>query len=189
MGRRTCRRWAPVRPTSNGCCANSSETGMGCVPTSSMGRLFDAVSALIGVRQVVAYEAQAAIELEGLSRGVDGDTSSYTFDIDRSSHPALIDPTPVVHAVVRDHRAGVPAAVIGARFHCAVADLIVKLASEDRDPSQTIALSGGVFQNALLLHLTLERLRTNGFHVITHRRVPPNDGGIALGQLLVGTCG
>jgi hydrogenase maturation protein HypF len=165
------------------------ETGVGCVPTSSMGRLFDAVSALTGVRQVVAYEAQAAIELEGLARGVDRDMSSYAFDIDRSRIPALIDPTPVVHAVVRDHRAGVPAAVIGARLHCAVADLVVKLACEDRDASQTVALSGGVFQNALLLHLTLKRLQTNGFHVITHRRVPPNDGGIALGQLLVGTCG
>jgi hydrogenase maturation protein HypF len=165
------------------------ETGMGCVPTSSMGRLFDAVSALIGVRQVVAYEAQAAIELEGLARGVDGGMSSYTFDIDRSRNPALIDPTSVVHAVVSDHRAGVPAAVVGARFHCAVANLVVKLACEDRDASQTVALSGGVFQNALLLHLTLKRLQTNGFHVITHRRVPPNDGGIALGQLLVGNCG
>jgi hydrogenase maturation protein HypF len=165
------------------------ETGLGCVPTSSMGRLFDAVSALTGVRQVVAYEAQAAIELEGLSRGVDGDTSSYRFDIDRSTYPALIDPTSVIHAVVRDYRAGVLAAVIGARFHCAVADLVVTLACEERDTSPIVALSGGVFQNALLLHLTLERLRTNGFHVITHRRVPPNDGGIALGQLLVGTCG
>ncbi|HEX9497542.1 MAG TPA: carbamoyltransferase HypF, partial [Mycobacterium sp.] len=165
------------------------DTGMGCAPTSSMGRLFDAVSALTGVRQVVAYEAQAAIELEGLARGVGAGMSSYAFDIDRSRNPALIDPTPVVHAVVRDQRAGVPAAVIGARFHGAVADLVVNIASDDRDVSQTVALSGGVFQNALLLHLTLEQLQTNGFHVITHRRVPPNDGGIALGQLLVGTCG
>ncbi len=165
------------------------ETGVGCVPTSSMGRLFDAVSALIGVRQVVAYEAQAAIELEGLARGADDDTSSYTFGIDRSRNPALIDPTPVVHAVVGDQRAGVPAAVIGSRFHCAVAELVVTLATEANDAPQTIALSGGVFQNVLLLRLTLKRLRANGFNVITHRYVPPNDGGIALGQLLVGTCG
>jgi hydrogenase maturation protein HypF len=165
------------------------DTGVGCTPTSSMGRLFDAVSALIGVRQVVAYEAQAAIELEGLARGVNGDVSSYTFDIDRSRSPALINPTPVVHAVVRDQRAGVPAAVIGSRFHCAVADLVVTLASQDSEASQTVALSGGVFQNALLLRLTLKRLNANGFNVITHRYVPPNDGGIALGQLLVGTCG
>jgi hydrogenase maturation protein HypF len=91
--------------------------------------------------------------------------------------------------VVRDRRAGVPAAVIGARFHRAIADLVVRLARENRDASPTIALSGGVFQNSLLLRMTLEQLQANGFHVITHRRVPPNDGGIALGQLLVGTCG
>jgi hydrogenase maturation protein HypF len=147
------------------------------------------VSALAGVRQVVAYEAQAAIELEGQSRGVDCGATVYAFDVDRSGQTALIDPTPVVRAVVRDQHEGVPAAVIGARFHCAVADLILDLALDERDASQIIALSGGVFQNALLLQLTLKRLQTNGFHVITHRCVPPNDGGIALGQLLVGNSG
>jgi hydrogenase maturation protein HypF len=165
------------------------ETGVGCVPTSSMGRLFDAVSALVGVRQVVAYEAQAAIELEGLSRGVDGGARAYRFSIDRSGPTALIDPAAVIQAVVRDQRDGVPAAVIGARFHSAVADLVVDLARHDRDAARTVALSGGVFQNALLLQLTLRRLRANDFHVITHRHVPPNDGGIALGQLMVGNCG
>jgi hydrogenase maturation protein HypF len=169
--------------------AHQVETGLGCVPTSSMGRLFDAISALIGVRQVVAYEAQAAIELEGLSRGVDGGTPAYTFDIDRSGPTALIDPAPVLHAVVRDLRAGVPAGVIGARFHRAVADLIVDLADEERSGSQTVALSGGVFQNALLLRLAQKGLEGKGFEVITHRCVPPNDGGIALGQLLVGNSG
>jgi hydrogenase maturation protein HypF len=161
------------------------ETGVGCVPTSSMGRLFDAVSALIGVRQVVAYEAQAAIELEGLSRGVDCVATSYVFDVERS----LIDPAPVIRAVVRDKRGGVPAAVIGARFHRAVADLIVDLAIRERDASQLVALSGGVFQNALLLRLTLEGLRARGIQAITHRAVPPNDGGVALGQLMVGNSG
>jgi hydrogenase maturation protein HypF len=83
----------------------------------------------------------------------------------------------------------VAAGVIGARFHRAVADLIVDLACEEGGTSQTVALSGGVFQNALLLELTLKGLHARGVHVITHRRVPPNDGGIALGQLLVGNSG
>jgi hydrogenase maturation protein HypF len=183
---------APVTacpPAERTALAHQLETGFGCVPTSSMGRLFDAVSALAGVRQVVAYEAQAAIELEGLSRGVDCGGRVYTFGVDRSDDPALIDPAPVLDAVVRDRRAGVAAGVIGARFHHAVADLIVDLASEDGDTSQTVALSGGVFQNALLLALTLKGLQARGIHVITHRWVPPNDGGIALGQLMVGNSG
>ncbi len=165
--------------------AHQLETGLGCAPTSSMGRLFDAVSALAGVRQEVAYEAQAAIELEGASRGIDCGTGTYSFDIDRRHLPALIDPAPVLAAVVADIRAGAPTGDIGARFHRAVADLIVDLAGTM--PGATIALSGGVFQNALLLQLALRGLRRKGFHAITHHRVPPNDGGIALGQLLVGT--
>jgi len=165
------------------------ETGFGCAPTSSMGRLFDAVSSLAGVRQVVAYEAQAAIELEGLSRDVDPGAGAYTFDIDGSGETALIDPAAVLDAVVRDKRAGVSAGVIGARFHRAVADLIIDLASEIGGTSQTVALSGGVFQNGLLLELTLKGLHARGIRVITHRWVPPNDGGIALGQLLVGNSG
>jgi hydrogenase maturation protein HypF len=164
------------------------DTGLGCVPTSSMGRLFDAVSALAGVRQVVDYEAQAAIEMEGLSRGADCGDAQYTFGVDRQQSPALIDPAPVLQSVTRDHRAGVSAAVIGARFHRAVAELIVDLAEHARiaTGTPTVALSGGVFQNALLLRLTLSALRDRDFEIITHRRVPPNDGGIALGQLLVG---
>jgi hydrogenase maturation protein HypF len=162
------------------------QTGLGCVPTSSMGRLFDAVSALAGVRQVVAYEAQAAIELEGLARGADCGATAYAFDVDTEQPPAVIDPAPVLAAVVADVRAGVEAGVIGARFHRAVAKLIVDLADVAVVGRHTIALSGGVFQNALLLRLALTGLRDRGFEVITHRCVPPNDGGIALGQLLVG---
>jgi hydrogenase maturation protein HypF len=165
------------------------ETGLGCAPTSSMGRLFDAVSALAGVRQVVAYEAQAAIELEGISRGVDRGTTVYTFGVDRRRSPAVIDPGPVLAAVVADVRSGVTAGVIGARFHDAVAALVVELAETVAHGRQTVALSGGVFQNALLLRLVTAALRERDFEVITHRLVPPNDGGLALGQLLVGNFG
>lgn len=165
--------------------ARQLDTGFGCVSTSSFGRLFDAVSALAGVRQVVAYEAQAAIELEGLSRGAGSGTGCYAFAL----HDGVIDPAPVLGAVVADQRAGVPAGIIGARFHRAVAEVIVRLASAHREVSPTVVLSGGVFQNATLLQLALHGLQDNGFEAITHHRVPPNDGGIALGQLLVGNCG
>ena len=165
------------------------DTGLGCVSTSSMGRLFDAVSALAGVRQVVAYEAQAAIELEGVSREHDCGATAYTFGIEDTAAPVIIDPGPVLAAVVADVRAGVPPGTIGAKFHEAVADLVVELAAMEDTGGQPVALSGGVFQNSLLLRLVLDGLRAKGFRVITHRHVPPNDGGIALGQILVGTAG
>jgi hydrogenase maturation protein HypF len=188
--------WDPELPPVAACppderkvLAHQLETGLACVSTSSMGRLFDAVSALAGVRQVVAYEAQAAIEFEGLSRGIDCGTTAYAFEIDDRGPTAVIDPAPVLQAVIRDRRADAPAGLIGARFHRAVADLMIDIADRQRDASRTVALSGGVFQNALLLGLALKGLRDKGFEVITHRRVPPNDGGIALGQLLVGNSG
>ncbi|MCU1700278.1 MAG: (NiFe) hydrogenase maturation protein HypF [Mycobacterium sp.] len=162
------------------------ESGLACAPTSSMGRLFDAVAALAGVRQEVAYEAQAAIEFEGLSRGVDGGPRRYAFGIDTAHVPAEIDAAAVLSAVIADVRARVPAGVIGARFHRAIADLICDLAEVNGAGPRTVALSGGVFQNALLLRMAVHGLQAKGFDVITHRHVPPNDGGIALGQLLVG---
>ncbi|MGE2718602.1 carbamoyltransferase HypF [Mycolicibacterium celeriflavum] len=185
--------WDPALPPVTACpraerdvLAGQLETGLGCAPTSSMGRLFDAVSSLAGVRHVVAYEAQAAIELEGLSRGIDCGPRTYAFAVNASDTTAVIDPAPVLHAIVDDLFAGVPARVIGARFHRAVADLVVDLACAHADASRPVALSGGVFQNALLLELTLNGLHDRGIDALTHRTVPPNDGGIALGQLLVG---
>ncbi len=187
--------WEPELPPVAACPADEQrvlrhqlETGLGCVPTSSMGRLFDAVSALTGVRQVVAYEAQAAIELEGLARHRPaaqpvrlqrGPQGHDRTDRSRPGHPGRHPPI----------SRGVPPGVIGARFHRAVADLVVDLASSDGDASQTVALSGGVFQNALLLRLTLKSIARQGIRGDHAPSVPPNDGGIALGQLLVGNCG
>jgi len=164
-------------------------TGFGCVPTSSMGRLFDAVSSLAGVRHVADYEAQAAIELEGLSRQADGG-SGYAFEVSGDA-TAVADAGPVIRAVVADVRAGVPAPVVGARFHAGVAALVLQLARRCREASGlgTVGLSGGVFANALLLSATRTALRDNGFTVLSHRHVPPNDGGLALGQVLVGSAG
>jgi hydrogenase maturation protein HypF len=180
---------APVRACPNDerrVLAHQLETGLGCAPTSSMGRLFDSVASLVDVRQVVAYEAQAAIELEAVSRDGACGADTYQFAVDLSQVPAEIDPAPVIAAVIADTRSGVSPGVVGARFHRAVADLIVRLATTVVTDAGVIALSGGVFQNALLLRLALGGLRDKGFDVITHRIVPPNDGGVALGQLLVG---
>ncbi|WP_067887686.1 carbamoyltransferase HypF [Nocardia vaccinii] len=160
-------------------------TGLGCVPTSSMGRLFDAVSSLAGVRHRVDYEAQAAIELEGLARDI-APEHAYRFEITDpdADGVARICPASLLAAVVADALAGAGAELIGARFHAAVAELILDAACRFGEPGVPVALSGGVFQNALLLSLARRRLQENGFHVITHHRVPPNDGGLAFGQLL-----
>ncbi|MCV7278560.1 carbamoyltransferase HypF [Mycolicibacterium flavescens] len=176
-------------PDERSALARQLETGLGCAPTSSMGRLFDAVASLIGVRQIATYEAQAAIELEGISRDIDCGSGSYEFGLAAREAAVLMDPAPTLRAVVRDLRAGVPPPVIGARFHRAVADLVVNLACAHADPSRPVALSGGVFQNALLLQLTRNGLHARGLQVLTHRTVPANDGGIALGQLMVGNAG
>ncbi|WP_446222545.1 carbamoyltransferase HypF [Nocardia sp. IBHARD005] len=169
--------------------AHQFGSGFGCTPTSSMGRLFDAVSSLAGVRHTVDYEAQAAIELEALARAADPGSRAYRFGLDHTADPAVIDPAPVVAAVVTDAAHGIPAAVIAARFHHAVAALVLDLALDFAPPPTTVALSGGVFQNALLLSAARTALRDNGFHVITHRRLPPNDGGLAFGQLLAAGAG
>jgi hydrogenase maturation protein HypF len=166
-------------------------TGFNCVPTSSMGRLFDAIASLAGVRHTVDYEAQAAIELEGLARKGSGETA-YTFTVVPGEDGTVVaDPAPVVHAAAADVLAGVAPALIGARFHRAVVTLVVDLAVGAREcgAGRTVALTGGVFQNALLLSGVRRALADEGFTVLCHRHVPPNDGGLALGQVLVAASG
>jgi hydrogenase maturation protein HypF len=175
------------------------ETGFQIVPCSSFGRLFDAVAALAGVRQSVSYEAQAAIELEafvekrgakrerrGATHGSAGDEGAYAFAW-RAGTPAQIDWAPVIAAVADDARAGVSAATIGAKFHAAAADLILGAALRLRDLTglSRVALSGGVFQNVTLLRAALAGLQGAGFDVLWHKRVPANDGGLALGQMAI----
>lgn len=174
------------------------KSGFGCVPTSSMGRLFDAVSAITGVRQVVDYEGQAAIELEGVSRphfdAAAEDPERYRFSLASPlSGPTAVeqsaviaDPAAVIRAVATDTLAGVDPGLIGARFHHAVIALVVDLAvaARKRTQVQTVALSGGVFQNAILLSGCCTELRQHQFGVLRHTHVPPNDGGLALGQLV-----
>ncbi|MEU9745983.1 carbamoyltransferase HypF [Streptomyces niveus] len=176
--------------------AHQFATDFGCVPTSSMGRLFDAVASLAGVRHEVAYEAEAAIALEGLARSASGETSGTPYDFGVLAgrdvgEPVVADAAPVIRAVVADVRAGVPPELIAARFHTAVAALTVDLAElfRHRTGLGVVALGGGVFQNAVLLEETQRALRAKDFTVLRPRLLPPNDGGIALGQLLVAASG
>ncbi len=152
--------------------------------TSSCGRLFDAISALVGVRGVVNYEGQAAIELEMLAaEGVD---DAYPWRLLRRT-PMVIDPAPLVRGVVADLLAGVEVGVISARFHNTIAAIVATVCSAARQRTGVgrVALSGGCFQNVYLLGRTIDALEREGFEVLTHHLVPANDGGIALGQAVV----
>jgi hydrogenase maturation protein HypF len=146
-----------------------------------MGRLFDVVASLAGVRQVISYEAQAAIELEALA--VAEEQGQYAFALDGN----MFDAAPVIQAVVQNVLAGVDAGLIAARFQNGLADLILRLSLQIREQSgvNKVALSGGVFQNISLLQQSVELLLSQGFEVYSHRLVPPNDGGLALGQAVV----
>jgi len=146
-----------------------------------MGRLFDAVAALIGIRQTVHDEAQAAIELEALADPAEEGT--YTFALDGIG----FDASPVIRDAVREFRNGVSTPRIAARFHQAVAGAVVEACRRARQLTGVarVALSGGVWQNMLLLQRTVTLLEEAEFDVLLHRRVPANDGGIALGQAAV----
>lgn len=149
--------------------------------TSSMGRLFDAAAALIGVRQDVNYEAQAAIELEACADPEE--EGAYRFPLSGGG----IDTRPACRAIVKDLRSGEPAGHIAARFHNGLADMAVAVSRalrEERGVAR-VALSGGVWQNMFLLRKVISGLEREGFEVLLHRRVPANDGGIALGQVAV----
>ncbi|MCV2457805.1 carbamoyltransferase HypF [Streptomyces sp. ICN988] len=179
---------AACPPTELGTLAVQLERGLHCVPTSSMGRLFDAVSSLIGICHHARYEAQAALELEAAAMGADGATGGYAFRLADGPGDALTaGPGPVLAGAVADLRSGAPVELIAARFHLAVTDLVRRLcaAARERHGLDTVALSGGVFANALLGTACADELRTDGFTVLSHRLVPPNDGGLALGQLMV----
>lgn len=153
-------------------------------PTSSAGRLFDAVASIAGGRQTIDYEAQAAIEFEAALDDTIED--AYEFEV-TTSEAAQISVKKLIRQVVFDVERAVPVSIISAKFHNAVADLICRLALDLRagEKINKIALSGGTFQNVALLGKTLRRLRARDFEVLTHSKVPPNDGGLALGQAVI----
>ena len=152
--------------------------GVGCVPTSSMGRLFDAVASLLGVCQQVTYEGQAAVELEHLARA--GTPAEVSFAV----ADGVLDPAPLIAALVQRLRAGADRADLAAGFHQAVIDATACAARHCADSAgiRTIGLTGGVFANRILLQGLRKSLTQSGYEVLTHRIVPCNDGGLALGQ-------
>ena len=154
---------------------------LNCPKTSSMGRLFDAVASLIGLRQEVNYEAQAAIELENIINP--DQEKSYHFEIEDKQ----VRIAPVLEAVIQDLQSRVPLPDIAANFHNSIRLLVLEICDRiSRDTGcRTIALSGGVWQNKFLVRHAIKDLEELNYTVLTHHRVPANDGGIALGQAMI----
>ena len=163
------------------------ERGFNTPMTSSVGRLFDAAAALATGRDRVTFEGQAAMELEWLAGGVACD-ACYPWDINETADTTLvIDTRPIFRAVAGDVRRGEHGTAIAQRFHGTMAEMIVAVCERIRRMTGlgVVVLSGGVFMNALLTRAADQRLRSAGFRVFRHRHVPPNDGGLSLGQLAI----
>ena len=158
-------------------------------PTSSCGRLFDAVAALLGLRYGVSFEGQAAAELEMLLDPTSEEESMYSFEITRSlDEPWQMQTAPLIRAVVEDTLTGTPVQLVSRRFHNTLAALFIKVCQgirEERNLNRVV-LSGGVFQNLNLQQQLKENLEKLSFEVYVHQQVPANDGGLALGQAVAG---
>ncbi len=157
--------------------------------TSSMGRFFDAVASITGVRQKVNYEAQAAIEFEALADPAEN--GSYNLSVEPDGNPIngsyQINPVPLIEELLTDMHQGTPITTISARFHNSIASMVVKVCNTIRNDFgiTEVVLSGGVWQNMTLLRCTHDRLGVDNFKVYIHHQVPTNDGGLSLGQAVI----
>ncbi|MFN2150112.1 MAG: carbamoyltransferase HypF, partial [Anaerolineales bacterium] len=158
------------------------ENEINCPKTSSMGRLFDAAAALAGVRGEVNYEGQAAIEFEALADPNEG--GSYLFELNANT----LKTEEFLRSLIADLRSGIPVPIISARFHNGLANAVLEVCQSANSQFEIdeVALSGGVWQNMTLLQKTIPLLEQSGFSVYIHQQVPTNDGGIALGQAVIG---
>ena len=150
-----------------------------------MGRMFDAVSALLGVCEESTYEGQAAMELEmAIDKGTE---DHYDFLYQEQEGACSVNPAPLLKGICADIKAGKPTGYISATFHNSIAVMIVAICRrlKERYRLDRVALSGGCFQNGNLLSRSISGLRQAGFTVLQHHLIPPNDGGIALGQALI----
>jgi hydrogenase maturation protein HypF len=178
---------ADVEPDTWEQVARLAHSGFQAPVTTSMGRLFDAVAALIGVRARTNYEGQAAIELEACCDDGDGAGNAYPLNVSAPGGTVMLDPRPTIVAVLEDLNAGTPAARIAGRFHAAVAEGTVQacaLAAAARG-TEIVVLSGGVFANRRLLEATAAGMAAAGLRVLVPQQLPPGDGGISYGQAAV----
>ncbi|MEN6579831.1 MAG: carbamoyltransferase HypF, partial [Anaerolineaceae bacterium] len=168
-------------PEEQAALANQVRTGFNTPKTSSVGRLFDGVAALIGLHQQISYEAQNAIALETIADP--DEQSSYDFAIEDDQ----ILVSPVIQAIVEDIKQKMAPAVISARFHNGLSACVVNVSQQIRSQTglRQVALSGGVWQNKTLITHTITALRASGFDVFWPRKLPTNDGGVSFGQALV----
>jgi hydrogenase maturation protein HypF len=172
-------------PTELKTLASMLESGLNSPRTSSAGRLFDAVASLLDVRQTVRFEGQAAMELEALATAADGDDDYMvkTFEQDGAT---VLDWGPMVIGIRQDLRRGESRALIARKFHNTLVMMMLRVAESvfDEEAERRIVLTGGCFQNRLLTETAIRRLSNAGFRVYWHQRIPPNDGGIAVGQIM-----
>ena len=162
-----------------------TRTGLNSPITTSIGRLFDAVAALCGIRVEVNYEGQAAIELEAVCDP--SERGAYELSVSRVEGSIVIDPLEALRALVLDVERGTSVGVVASRFHAGVAAATVVACSEAAASAGTdrVVLSGGVFQNRRLLEATTAGLHTAGLRVLVPELLPPGDGGISYGQAAV----
>ena len=163
--------------------SNQLNTGTNAPLTSSMGRLFDAISALLGICQVITYEGQAAIELEALADPAE--EGIYAYEITPGN---ILDPSLMVKNILEDQKNGLPIPAISGRFHNSIAEMVLEMSTHLREEYQLnrVALSGGVWQNMTLMNKTVKKLKSAKFKILIHRQVPANDGGLSLGQAAIG---
>jgi hydrogenase maturation protein HypF len=176
--------WRRVPPKKIATVRSMIERRINTIETSACGRLFDAVASIVGVRDEVNFEAQAAIELEACALpDVD---ASYPFEIS-AGDPWQIDVRPMIDSIVRDVLAAKPAGWIAAAFHNTVVAIVIEVCLRLRslEGIDRVCLSGGTFQNVYLVESAVASLRAKGFEVFLHSKVPPNDGGISLGQAVI----
>jgi hydrogenase maturation protein HypF len=183
----TCQEFSPVHAFSSAdrkIIATMLRQGLNSPWTSSVGRIFDAVASLIGVRQIARYEGQAAMELEWLA-AQSAESGTYDFELTAPANdavPAELNWAPMVRGILADLARQTKQDAIARKFHNTLVEMIARMASEHA--GLPLALSGGCFQNRLLTELAVTRLEADGVKVYWHQRVPPNDGGIALGQVV-----